>query len=78
MNASRSPLKSCDIMTLAVVPNAIQDTRIRLLNGCTITVDTSNTCQETWQVAVILSDEDDKRLRGVGRVLVHVAHGYGG
>ena len=78
MSVVRNKLRFCNIMSLAEIPEDIPDDKIRLVEICSTYVDVSKTCQETWQVAVILSDEDDNRLRGVGRVLVHVAHRYGG
>ena len=78
MSVVRNKLRFCNIMSLAEIPEDIPDDKIRLIEMCTTYTDVSKTCQETWQVAVILSDEDDKRLRGVGRALVNVSHGYGG
>lgn len=78
MSIVRNKLRFCNVMSLAEVPEHIPDDKIRLVEMCSTYVDVSKTCQETWQVGVILSDDDDNRLRGVGRVLVNVSHGYGG
>lgn len=71
-------IKRCNIMSLAPLPNHIPVDQLRIVEECEMHYEASNTRNEVWAIALIVSEDDPTKLRGVGRVMIREEFGYGG